>query len=71
VLACPYQKDAPTCSNKQFKFYPDRAHLALNEVLNLDEESFNAKFADSPLKRSGLETLKRNAQICLENMTSP
>jgi len=70
VLACPYQKDAPTCSNKQFKFYPDRAQLALIEVLTLDQESFNAKFNDSPLKRSGLETLKRNAQICLENMTS-
>jgi len=70
VLACPYQKDAPTYSNKQLKFYPDRAQLALIEVLTLDEESFNAKFTDSPLKRSGLETLKRNARICLANITS-
>ncbi|UCE50102.1 MAG: tRNA epoxyqueuosine(34) reductase QueG, partial [Phycisphaerales bacterium] len=25
VLACPYQKDAPQCSNRQFGFYGDRA----------------------------------------------
>ena len=71
VLACPYQEDAPTCSNKQLKFYPDRAQLALIEILTLDEESFNAKFTDSPLKRPGLEALKRNAQICLENASNP
>ena len=69
VLACPYQKDAPVCKNKQLKFYNDRAKLSLGEILNLSRESFEAKFADSVIKRSGLERLKRNAQICLANIT--
>ena len=70
VLACPYQKDAPVCKNKQFKFYNDRAKFSLGEILNLSRESFEAKFADSVIKRSGLQRLKRNAQICLANITS-
>jgi epoxyqueuosine reductase len=68
VLACPYQQDAPACKNKQFKFYSDRAQLNLHEVLGLSVESFEAKFADSPIRRLGLEGLKRNARICLANI---
>ena len=69
VLACPYQKDAPACRNGQFRFHSDRAELNLQEILDLDVESFQAKFADSPIKRLGLEGLKRNARICLANAT--
>lgn len=69
VTACPYQKNAPACSNKQFKFYRDRARIDLQEILSLDAESFDAEFAESPIKRIGLEGLKRNARICLANIT--
>ena len=69
VLACPYQKDSPACANRQFKFYRDRARLDLSEILSLDAESFEARFGDSPIKRLGLEGLKRNARICLANAT--
>jgi epoxyqueuosine reductase len=68
ILACPYQKTAPICRNKHFKFYPGRAELSLVEVINLTEEKFQIRFADSPLKRIGLERLKRNAKICLQNI---
>jgi epoxyqueuosine reductase len=67
VLACPYQKGAPACANEQFKFHGDRANLDLHEILNLDGESFGAGFADSPIKRIGLQGLQRNARICLAN----
>jgi epoxyqueuosine reductase len=70
ILACPYQKNSPQCANEQFKFSADRARLDLNEVLNLDAESFNAGFGNSPIKRPGLEGLKRNARICLANAAS-
>ncbi len=70
ILACPYQEDAPACANKQFKFHGDRANVDLHEILNLDAESFIARFADSPIKRLGLEGLKRNARICLANANS-
>ena len=74
VLACPYQEDAPVCKNKQFKFYNDRAELDLHEILSRGRPAclpynFEAEFADSPIKRSGLDRLKRNAQICLMNIT--
>ncbi len=67
VAACPYQKDSPACANRQFKFCGDRARLGLNEILTLDAESFKARFGDSPIKRLGIEGLKRNARICLDN----
>jgi len=68
VLACPYQKDAPVCKNKQFKFYNDRAKLALSWILNLKQQDFDTEFTDSTIKRIGLERLKRNARICLDNI---
>jgi epoxyqueuosine reductase len=68
ILACPYQERAPVCSNKRFRFYGDRAELSLAEVLNMDQKSFEAKFADSVIKRPGLATLKRNARICRANI---
>jgi len=74
VLACPYQEDAPVCKNKQFKFYSDRGRLDLHEILSRGRPAclpynFEADFADSPIKRLGLDRLKRNAQICLANIT--
>jgi len=71
VLACPYQKDAPVCKNKQFKFYNDRTKLDLDWILNLTQQGFDARFANSTIRRSGLERLKRNARICLANITHP
>jgi len=68
VLACPYQEDAPVCKNKQFKFYNDRAKLDLGWILNLTQQDFNSEFTDSPFRRLGLERLKRNARICLDNI---
>ncbi len=70
VLACPYQHDAPPCRTDQFRFYPDRAEPDLREILAMTRESFESRFADSPIKRPGLERLKRNARICLANTTA-
>lgn len=67
VLACPYQQNAPVCKNTQFRFYPNRATINLHDILSLSDESFEAGFADSVIKRLGLEALKRNARICLSN----
>jgi epoxyqueuosine reductase len=67
ILVCPYHQKAPACKNNQFKYYPDRAELNLQEILVLSEKSFDKKFFDSPIKRTGLERLQLNAQICLKN----
>ena len=70
VLACPYQKNSPPCKNKQFRFYSNRASLNPKELLDMTRDAFESEFADSPLKRAGIEKLKENAKICLENVTS-
>lgn len=71
ILACPYQKNAPVCKNKELKFYSDRTMLNLQNVLNMTEDDFVAGLADSPIKRTGLEKLKANAEICLANTINP
>ncbi|MGA2172668.1 MAG: QueG-associated DUF1730 domain-containing protein [Sedimentisphaerales bacterium] len=70
LLACPYQHSAPSCANKEFVFHPDRAELDLNEVINLTEDEFHSRFANSPILRAGLSHLQRTARICLENLRS-
>lgn len=67
VLACPYQQNSPACRNREFKFYEDRARLNLEQVVDLSGELFEARFADSVIKRLGIGRLKRNAGICLAN----
>jgi epoxyqueuosine reductase len=68
VLACPYQQKASVYRNSEFKFYRDRAALSLQRILDMNERDFEAAFADSVIKRSGLDGLKRNARICLANI---
>ncbi|MHC4617683.1 MAG: tRNA epoxyqueuosine(34) reductase QueG [Planctomycetota bacterium] len=70
ALACPYQQKAPVCKNEAFTFHNDRARVGLDDVLRLGRGSFEAKFGDSVIKRLGLERLRRNARICLANITS-
>ncbi|MHC4741330.1 MAG: tRNA epoxyqueuosine(34) reductase QueG [Planctomycetota bacterium] len=64
VKACPYQKDAPPCANKDIKFYPERAAIDLEQIRAMTEGEFEGRFADSPIKRLGLQRLRRNAGIC-------
>lgn len=65
LLACPFHRDAPQAANRQFRFYPERATVDLREALELDEATFQKRFFDSPVKRSGLEMLRQNARACL------
>ena len=69
VRVCPYQHNAPACMNTEFKFYPKRAELNLQRILDMSLESFDAEFAGSVIRRLGLEDLKRNARICLDNIS--
>ena len=67
LRACPFHQQAPACANRRFRFYPERARLGLQDVLELTPAAFEAKFHDSPLRRLGLEGLKKNASRCLES----
>ncbi len=68
LLACPFSASAPACANQRFKHYPERARLNPQDLLDLTPEAFEARFHDSPIRQSGLEMLKHNARVCLENL---
>jgi epoxyqueuosine reductase len=70
LMACPCQQKAPPRRNNLFAYYPDRAQLDLNELINLSEDEFHSRFAGSPILRPGLPHLKHIAGICLKNLTS-
>ena len=67
ILACPYQINAPTAKNKNFIFRSKRRFVDLEQLLVLDSRTFEEEFADTVPLRTGLERLKRNAEICLKN----
>ncbi|MHC4843484.1 MAG: tRNA epoxyqueuosine(34) reductase QueG [Planctomycetota bacterium] len=68
LLVCPYQKNAPTCSNKDFRFHTERVEINLQNICSLSEKQFDTEFSNSPIHRIGLERLKRNAAICIGNL---
>jgi epoxyqueuosine reductase len=69
VLACPHHADAPSRANPGLRFVPERSTLSLPELLCLDELAFAETFAGSPILRTGLAGIQRNARICLRNLT--
>jgi epoxyqueuosine reductase len=64
---CPFHASAPSGTHPLLKYHPDRARLDLQNILALDQDRFESRFADSPLLRCGVDGLQRNARICLQN----
>lgn len=48
------------------EFYPKHSELTYSEVMEMDEMTFKEKFSDSPVKRTKLSGLKRNARFLFE-----
>ncbi len=67
VLACPHQHDAPVCPPARLRPCPNNIRLDMEEILGLTAESFESRFAGSPIRRAGLATLQRNVRICMAN----
>ncbi len=70
VNACPYWRSAPARSNKAFEHVGERAGFDPADVLQMTPEQFERMFSDSPIERLGPDRLKRNAQVCLDNIRS-
>uniref|UniRef100_A0A832DF37 tRNA epoxyqueuosine(34) reductase QueG n=1 Tax=Ignavibacterium album TaxID=591197 RepID=A0A832DF37_9BACT len=47
-------------------FYPRHTELTYSEIMEMDDNTFKQKFADSPVKRTKLSGLKRNARFLFE-----
>lgn len=67
LLACPYERQAPPCTNPGLNFYPQRDNLDPADILQWNQDQFKKQFQNSCVQVIGLEKLKKNAQICIEN----
>jgi len=63
---CPWNQKFPVETLIK-DFHPQNKELNLNEVLGMNEEEFKRKFKTSPVKRSKLSGLKRNATFLKKN----
>ena len=62
---CPWNnKFSVVTSGKEF--YPKNKEISFDEVLALDNNSFKERFAESPIKRTKLKGLKRNAKFLFD-----
>ena len=57
---CPYNKCAAEHRNAAFNPLFDPREMSAEEWLEMSEEKFSARFGTTPLKRSGLERIKKN-----------
>ena len=68
VRVCPLAEKKPACSNERFGYWAGRAVIDLRRVLLMDRKDFKSLFGGSPVERSGLSRMKRNARVCLANL---
>lgn len=62
---CPWNKKFSVTTLLK-DFYPKHPELTFSEVMEMAENTFKQKFADSPIKRTKLSGLKRNAKFLFE-----
>ncbi len=61
---CPWNIKFSEVTLKK-EFFPQNKELDLSEVLNMDVNGFKTRFSESPLKRTKLKGLKRNANFII------
>jgi len=68
---CPWNRKAPFTSNAEFQPRPELVNPALEWLAQLDDEEFARTFRRSPVKRTKLSGLRRNAAIAMGNSGKP
>ena len=72
LAVCPWNRFADSASaNRAFLARPDLEAPKLSELLALDDSSFRARFAGSPIKRIGVNRMIRNCLIAAGNSRDP
>ena len=72
LAVCPWNKFAEhAAANRAFAGRAELAAPELADLLRLDDASFRAIFAGSPIKRIGRDRMVRNAAIAAGNSTLP
>jgi len=62
---CPWNQKFSVISSVK-EFHPLNKELTYDEVMNLDTHNFKEQFAESPIKRTKLKGLQRNAKFLFE-----
>jgi len=65
LAVCPWNKFAQTARESRFAARADAPELA--ELVQLDDATFRARFAGTPLKRTGRDRFLRNVLIAIGN----
>ena len=71
LAACPWNKFASEGREQKLAARAENRAPALEELAALDQEKFRARFAKSPVKRTGRERFVRNVLIAIGNSESP
>ena len=64
---CPWNRFAPEDSDPAFRPRDDLYSINPGDLLQLTEEEFRQRFRGTPLERTGLWALRRNARIVQAN----
>jgi epoxyqueuosine reductase len=71
LAVCPWNKFARVANEAKFAARADLLAPPLAELLVLDDKAFRAKFASSPVKRTGRNRFLRNVLIAAGNSADP
>jgi len=67
LAVCPWNKFAQAARDTKLTAHSDLAALPLAELLSMDDAGFRARFAGTPVKRTGRVRVVRNALIAAGN----
>jgi epoxyqueuosine reductase len=67
LIVCPYNEKSPACEKQKFGFTAAKIDIKPDDVLGWSKSDFENFAANTPMKRTGLRRIKRNALICKRN----
>ena len=71
LAVCPWNKFAETSREMRFAARPETDNPPLGELLGLDDAAFRARFAGTPVKRTGRDRFVRNVLVAAGNSDDP
>ncbi len=71
LAVCPWNKFAQTARDARLTARAHDAAIPLGDLLHLDDAAFRARFAGTPVKRTGRDRVVRNALIAAGNSGDP
>jgi epoxyqueuosine reductase len=67
LIVCPYNEKSPLCEKQKYGFAARKIKLEIETILSWSKKDFETFAENSPMKRTGLRRIKRNALICKRN----